>query len=188
MSKRSRAFIIGDKENGLTIVITDPVMVVHYSKDDLTNARTNQMNMEEPIVSMAAVVQDLLPLLRGVDVVQMRAMEQDVLDHPDRYNLDEERALFSEMDYARTIGQIIRNNGTVCDVDFCVALDIDPCEIVAKGRNTGPAVEIADYLVKYSDCADASEKSVPSRPRVFNITQLETDNLGPLPPWVNPRP
>ena len=187
--KPARAFIIGDRDNGLTIVITDPVMVVHYSKDDLRNAAINQMSNEEPIVSMAAVVQDILPMLRGVDVTTMRARENDLRQgaHGD-FTLRQEEALFAELDYARTIGRIIRNNGSVCDVDFCVALDIDPCEIVAKGRNAGPGNQITDYLVKYSDCKDQSAKSVSTKPQVFNIGILTPDELTPLPPWQDPTP
>lgn len=187
--KPPRAFIIGDRDNGLTIVITDPVMVVHYSNDDLRNAAINQMSNEEPIVSMAAVVQDILPMLRGVDVTTMRARENDLRQgtHGD-FTLQQEEALFAELDYARTIGRIIRNNGSVCDVDFCVALDIDPCEIVAKGRNAGPGNQITDYLTKYSDCKDQSAKSVSTKPQVFNIGILAKDELTPLPPWQDPTP
>ena len=110
-AKKSRAFIIGDKDNGLTIVVTDPVMVVHYSVDDLKNAAVNQMNAQDPIVSMAAVVQDVLPLLRGVDVVQMRTAASDMANSAHgSYSLSQEANLLGEIDYARTIGQIIRRN------------------------------------------------------------------------------
>jgi hypothetical protein len=175
--KPSRAFIIGDRDNGLTIVVTDPVMVVHYSRADLQDPRISRMSAADPLVSMAAVVQDVLPLLRGVEVVEMRDTANDMANaaHGD-YTLDEEKALFGEVDYARTIGQIIRNAGSVYDVDFCVALDVDPCEIVARGRNTSPAMDIADYL-----------KTATTTPEKFKISMLEKDNLQPLARWENPR-
>ena len=189
VGKPPRAFIIGDRDNGLTIVITDPVMVVHYSNDDLKNAAINQMSNEEPIVSMAAVVQDILPMLRGVDVTTMRSRENDLRQgvHGD-FTLQQEEGLFAELDYARTIGRIIRNNGSVCDVDFCVALDIDPSEIVAKGRNAGPGNLITDYLTKYSDVKDSNPKTVSTKPQVFNIGILAKDELTPLAPWQDPKP
>ncbi|ESZ66599.1 hypothetical protein NL532_11685 [Mesorhizobium sp. C120A] len=171
--KPSRAFIIGDRDLGLTIVITDPVMVVYYSAEDLKKAEHNDMSGQEPLVSMAAIVKDLVPHLRGVEVVQLkqRLNQIDQGKHGD-FSLAQEEAAFAEADYARTIGRIIRNGGNVCDVDFCVALDVDPAEIVAKGRNTEPASEIADYLA-----ANAT------KPLQFHIGNLAPSELDPLQPW-----
>jgi hypothetical protein len=171
--KPSRAFIIGDREHGLTVVVTDPVMVVHYSNDDLKNAAINDMSGQEPIVSMAAVVKDVLPHLRGVDMAQLkqRLSAIETTAHG-TFSLDEERAVFAELDHARTIGRIIRSGGSVCDVDFCVALDIDPAEIVAKGRVTEPASQIADYLAAHA-----------TKPEVFPISNLAPGELDPLDPW-----
>lgn len=171
--KPSRAFIIGDRDLGLTIVITDPVMVVHYSAEDLQSAQHNDMSGQEPIVSMAAVVKDLVPHMRGVEVVQLRQRLNEIqTDNHGDFSLAQEEAAFAEADYARTMGRIIRSGGNVCDVDFCIALDIDPAEIVARGRNTEPASKIADYL-----------KANATKPEKFHIGNLGPGELDPLDPW-----
>jgi hypothetical protein len=171
--KPSRAFIIGDSDLGLTIVVTDPVMVVYYSAEDLKKAQHNDMSGQDPIVSMAAVVKDLVPHLRGVDVVQLRE-RLNLIDQGTHgvFSLAQEEQAFAEADYARTIGRIIRNGGNVCDVDFCIALDVDPAEIVAKGRNTEPAAKIADYLAANT-----------AKPQQFHIGNLGPSELDPLDPW-----
>lgn len=179
--KQSRAFIIGDKDHGLTIVITDPVMVAHYSMDDLRNAKINHMSGKEPIEAMAAVVQDLLPFLRGVDVDTLRQRETEMRSGDQDFDLAQEEAMLAELNNAAAIGRVIRNNGTVCDVDFCVALDIEPGSIVARGRSAGPAVEIRDYLNKFKD-----SPNVPGDPQTFIIGSLQSDNLESLDPWVDP--
>ncbi|TIW05842.1 MAG: hypothetical protein E5V74_01240 [Mesorhizobium sp.] len=182
-TKSSRAFIIGDKEQGLTIVITDPVMVLHYSDDDLKNPAINQMSGKDRMTTYGAVVQELLPFLRGVhlDFLKQRETEiKDVKDNPHgTFDLDYERKVFEELDNAAAIGRVIRNNGTVCDVDFCVALTIDPGEIVAKARSAGPAVDIRDYIRDHMDA-----KAPPTRiDPPYVISNLTSDNLDELPPW-----
>ncbi|MER9300747.1 hypothetical protein NKI38_30400 [Mesorhizobium sp. M0621] len=180
-NKPSRAFIIGDKDHGLTIVITDPVMVVHYSMDDLNNVAINQMAGKEPIAAMGAVVQELLPFLRGVDLDLLKQREVEMKSPPHgQFELPYETKLLEELNNAAAIGRIIRNNGTVCDVDFCVALDVDPGDIVAKGRNTGPAIDIQGYLATHQGSA-----TVPAGPQTFVISNLPVDNLDPLDPWVD---
>lgn len=184
-SKPSRAFIIGDKDHGLTIVITDPVMVVHYSKDDLANPAINQMVGVDTSTVMAGVVQELVPFMRGVDLDTLKQRQNEVRGgQHGNFSLAEEERMFAELHNAESIARIIRNNGTVCDVDFCVALDIDPAGIVARGRSTGPAVEIRDYLKAYGE--DGS-RTVPGESQTFVISNLLTDNLRPLEPWVDPR-
>ncbi|TCU33133.1 hypothetical protein [Rhizobium azibense] len=178
--KKSRAFIIGDKDHGLTIVITDPVMVVHYSMEDLANPAINQMAGKEPIVAMSAVVQELLPFLRGVnlDLLEQRERELQQQGTHRKFDLDYERKLFEELHNAAAVGRVIRNNGTVCDVDFCVALDIEPGEIVSKPRSAGPAVDIRDYLK-----AHEGVNTVPAKIEPFVISNLRSDNLSTLDPW-----
>jgi len=176
--KKSRAFIIGDKDHGLTIVITDPVLVVHYSLEDLANPEINQMAGKEPMVAMSAVVQELLPFLRGVnlDLLEQREREMREQGEDRKFDFDYERKLLEELHSAAAVGRVIRNNGTVCDVDFCVALDIDPGDIVTKPRSVGPAVDIRDYLEAHQGVSKASAKP-------FVISNLRSDNLGTLDPW-----
>jgi hypothetical protein len=186
--KRSRAFIIGDREHGLTIVITDPVMVVHYSKENLADPSINQMVGKDPAVVMAGVVQELLPFMRGVDLDTLKQRQTEIRgSNHGAFSLAEEEGMFAELNNAESIARIIRNNGTVCDVDFCVALDINPADIVARGRSTGPAVEIQDYLSKYATASEAGVRTVPGEPQTFVISNLLTDNLRPLEPWVDPK-
>ncbi len=181
----SKAFIIGDREDGLFIVITSPVMVVHLTAQDLVDRNLNQMWEQPQMVTMAAVVQELLPLLRGADLVALRAREEQLRENDHgSFNLREEEGMLGELNYARTLAQVIRNNRTVCDVDFCIAVDIDPCEVAAMGRNTGPAAQICDYLER--QCREP--EPVDPRPQRFNITNLRHDNLDPLPPWQDPGP
>lgn len=185
---RSRAFIIGDREHGLTIVITDPVMVVHYSKEDLADPSINQMVGKDPVVVMASVVQELLPFMRGVDLDTLKQRQTEMRGSNDgTFSLAEAEGIFAELNNAEAIARIIRNNGTVCDVDFCVALDINPADIVARGRQSGPAVEIRDYLSKYAAAAAEDVRTVPGEPQTFVISNLLTDNLRPLEPWVDPK-
>jgi len=186
--KKSRAFIIGDKDHGLTIVITDPVMVAHYSLDDLDNPKINQMAGKEPIVAMAGVVKDLLPFLRGVplDALEERVIQLRGGAHG-AFSLTEEEGMLAELNQAATIGRIIRNNNTVCDVDFCLALTIDPAEIIVRGRSKGPAVEITDYLKKHASTAEGTSRTVPGDPQKFVISNLLTDDLDPLDAWTDPR-
>lgn len=170
--KPSRAFIIGDRDLGLTIVITDPVMVVHYSAEELQDAQHNDMSGQMPIVSMAAVVKDLVPHLRGVEVVQLKQRLSQMGKNHGAFSLDQEAAALAEVENAKTIGRIIGNGGNVCDVDFCIALDIDPAEIAARGRNTQPASRIADYLAVNT-----------TRPEKFHIGNLGPAEVEPLDPW-----
>jgi len=179
----SKAFIIGDQKDGLFIVITSPVMVVHLTADDLVDSNWNQMWEQPQMVTMAAVVQELLPLLRGADLVKLRDREEQMRerDHG-TFSLPEEEGMLGELNYARTLAQVIRNNRTICDVDFCVAVDIAPCDVAQMGRITSPAAQICDYLQRQCE----NPTPVDPKPQRFKITNLRHDNLDPLPPWQDP--
>ena len=180
--KEARAFIIGDQKHGLTIVITDPVMVLHYSEADLNNPAINEMSGKNHDVAMGALVQELLPFLRGVHLDYLKAREAEIED-PNTphgtFGLDYERKMFEELHNSAAIGRVIGNSGTVCDVDFCVALKIYPEDIVARARSTSPAVDIRDYLEKNMNTATVPARIDPP----YIIQDLYSDNLRELPPW-----
>jgi hypothetical protein len=181
-AQKSRAFIIGDKEHGLTIVITDPVMVLHYSDDDLKNSAINQMAGKDRMTAYGAVVQELLPFLRGVhvDLLKQREAEINEPGTHGRFDAEYERKVFEELHNAAAIGRVIKNNGTVCDVDFCVALDIEPEAIAARARATGPAIDIRDYIA-----ANLNAPTPPARiDPPFVISNLNSDNLDELDAWT----
>ena len=189
--QKSRAFIIGDKDDGLTIVITNPVMVAHFSIDELTNGTQNTMTGNDPEVLMAGIVQELVPLFRGVHVDRLRERETQMRDSPHgRFTLEQEEGILGELDYAKTIAQQIVNKGSVVDVDFCLAMDIDPATIVAKGRNTSPASEIRNYLATHGDLAGPAAQPISATPAVFPIAGLNLDDLelGAPSPWQDPGP
>jgi len=54
----SRAFIIGDFEKGITIVITNPVMVAHYSIDALKNDPGNALKGADTNDLIAGLVRE----------------------------------------------------------------------------------------------------------------------------------
>lgn len=180
------AYIIGDKKTGLTIIVTDPIMVVRYSIDDLKDETFNKMLPAEPIESMAAIVQELMPLLRGVDVDKLVARAEAMRARPADYPLNEIEQVLDELSYARTYGQLIANNGTVCDVDFCVAVEVDPCGIAARARSVSPSLNVIDYLKDQCDPQGGGTLS-SSHPKKFPLDNLEKDNLRPPDPWQDPR-
>jgi hypothetical protein len=185
---KSRAFIVGNGEDGLTLIITEPVMVVHYSIEDLKNGRTNNMRGTDPKLLMAALVQELIPTLRGVAV-------EDLYTTADRietsthgtYSLADEKAVHAELNYAQTIASFVNGKGaTVIGVDFCIGLDIVPCGIQTRARSVSPGQSIYGYIDKYGYCEDPKEKFVSTHAQNFPISGLKTDNLGPLEPWRGP--
>ena len=183
---KSRAFIVGNGEDGLTLIITEPVMVLHYSIEDLKKGRTNNMRGANTQLLMAALVQELIPTLRGVSV-------EDLYEESDRieksshgaYSLAEEKAVHAELNYAQTIASFINGKGaTVIGVDFCIGLDIDPCGIQTRARSVSPGQSIYDYIHTYGYCdSPKEEKFVSTHAQNFPISGLKTDNLGPLKPW-----
>lgn len=173
----SRAFIIGDKEHGLTIVITDPVMVLHYSKEDLKNAEYSAMHGEDLNVSLAGVAQELVQYLR-TDINDMDSVERDYRTGNVPFGLAQIESLLAERNNAATIGRVIRANGSVHDVDFCLAMVIDPSDIAIRARSVGPANQIQAYVKDHKNKA-----TVPAASQRFAIGKLNTDNLVPLQPW-----
>lgn len=176
-NRESRAFIIGDKEHGLTIVITDPVMVLHYSKEDLADAQYNDMWNQKPNDVLAGVVQELLQYFR-TDVDLLDKFETDYRSGSQTYTLDQIERLFAERNNAATIGRIIRANGSVHDVDFCLAMTIVPSEIAARARSVGPGNKIGPYVNNHKNGAP-----VPAQSQRFVIGTLPVNNLDELEPW-----
>ncbi len=175
--RKSRAFIIGDKEHGLTIVITDPVMVLHYSKGDLLDPQFNDMAGKDLNVSLAGIAQELVQYFR-TDINLLDSVESKYRDGTVPATFEKIEALLSERDNAATIGRIIRANGSVHDVDFCLAMTIEPTDLEIRARSVGPATEIRSYLLQFKD-----SKTVPAASQRFKINNLKTDNLEPLDPW-----
>jgi hypothetical protein len=175
--RKSRAFIIGDKEHGLTIVITDPVMVLHYSKEDLGKATYSDMSGKEPRLALAGIAQELIQYFR-TDINEMDSVERDFRSGKTPYTLEELESLLAERNNAAAIGRTINSGGAVHDVDFCLAIVIDPSEIALRRRSVGPASQIQEYIEKYKD-----GQHVPASSQRFPISNLNTDNLGPLEAW-----
>jgi hypothetical protein len=184
---KSRAFVIGDHENGLTVVITDPVMVAHYSIKELIEGEQNLMKGVEPRTQMAAIIREIIPVLRGVhaDKLHLQKDEIEQLEHG-TFTLEQERAVQTELDFANTIAQFVNTgSSTILGVDFCIAVDIKPCGIATKARVVSPSQQIANYLDKYGYCSDESEKFVSTHPQVFPVSGLKVDNLEIPAPWVD---
>jgi len=175
--RKSRAFIIGDKEHGLTIVVTDPVMVVHYSKEDLGASKYNDMFGKELKEALPGVAQELVQYFR-TDINAMDAVEREYRTGAVDYSLEQMESLLAERNNAATIGRIVRNDGSIHDVDFCLAMVIDPSEIAIRKRSVGPANKIQEYIKQYKD-----SPTVPSSSQRFIISNLNTDNLERLEPW-----
>lgn len=171
-STECRAFIIGDEEHGLTIVLTDPVMVVFFSPDDLKNKEINQLLQKHPDISskktQAAVARELALMFRGVDL--------DAAYDPDQTMYDE-RKLERELDYGRAIGRILFNGGSIHDVDFCIAMTVDTTStgVEARLRSVDPARSILEYI---------NESDPAHRPPKMVIGQVPIDRLEPLPHLV----
>jgi hypothetical protein len=169
-STESRAFIIGDEELGLTIVLTDPVMVVHYSPGDLKDSGINELLRDDPGMTskktQVAVARELTLLFRGVNL--------DTAYDPDQKIYDEQE-LEGELDYGRAIGRILFNGGSIHDVDFCIAMKVDTTSIglQARVRSVDPARTILEYI---------GEADPAKRPTEFVIGKVPVDRLDPMPP------
>lgn len=178
--KTSRAFIIGDIERGLTIVITDPVMVVHYSKEELEAGKDNLLAGKDTSTVMAAIVRELIPVLRGVNLDEVSAAAAHIeAGNLDGLSVDEQRAVFTELDFAATMAQIVKAKGSVSTVDFCIGLDIDPADIAIMWRSVNPGKKIVEYLQDQANSAN--------HPQVFPIDALKLDGLDIPSKWTDPK-
>lgn len=189
----ARAFIIGDLAKGLTIVVTDPVMVAHYSIEELRNGDDNLLKGTDTTNLMAALVRELVPILRGVNLDDLDRTAADFDKGNSIGTPVQTRAAFTELDFAATLGRIVQAKGSVNTVDFCIGLDIkpgdfglgldlDPGEIAIRWRSVSPSKDIIEYLVTNS----AAGTTVPARPQVFPIDGLNVDGLDMPPKWVDP--
>jgi hypothetical protein len=178
----AQAYIIGDKNSGLTIVVTDPMVVIHYTNDDLKDKNINELYSSEPLTSMAAIVRELVPLFRGVDVDDLVGKYGQILDEKvnphGKFSLGEEKAVFDEVANANTIARMINGGNSVNTVDFCLSFEIQAETIAQRSRSLDPAESILEYL-----------EYAPARldPSKFKISALETGQIGPLDPWGKPK-
>lgn len=186
LPKSSRAYIIGDMDKGLTIVVTDPVMVAHYSaedlkKEELKDGKANLLAGEDTSTTMAAIVRELVPILRGVNLDDVNRAAADLdAGKTDGMTQAEQRAVFTELDFAATMAQIIKAKGSVSTVDFCIGLDIDPSDIAIRWRNVSPGKDVIQYM-------QDSAKDGGEQPQVFAIDGLKTDGLDIPPKWAKPK-
>lgn len=182
MSIPAKIFIIGDTDKGLTIVVTDPVMVVHYTEADLEKEGLGDKGR-------AAVVRHLLPQLRGVDIGDLgdynTAIQRDGHGSVPR---DLEARFFREFHFADTVAQHIASGSGVYDVDFCVAIHKDDlCDLVARGRSVGTLGEqIGAYLDENSGCTKEKPPTVSSTPLKYAIGDIDEDNLDKPDHWTKP--
>lgn len=184
--KKSRAFVIGDRELGLIIVVTNPVMVVHYAGDDWKFAqRMNKTGTEDPETLRAAIVQDVVTALRGVDVDALQSTQEDIRENPDSYSQPAKEAVFAEVDHARTIARLIRQGTAIVDVDFCLAFDVDSSNVANRPRSSNPVHKIKEYLRAHKGSADPGE-TTSTTPQVFEISGVDIDGSTSLPPWEDP--
>jgi hypothetical protein len=178
----TRAFIIGDLDKGLTIVVTDPVMVVHYTLDELKKGKDNLLKGPNTTNLMAALVRELIPILRGVELDELDRAASRIADGTSTLNAAQQRAVFTELDYAATIARTIKAKGTVNTVDFCLGFDIDPGDIAVRVRSVSPSRDIISYLGAYS----GSRKRISSKPQVFPIDGVNVRGLKVPDPWEAP--
>lgn len=179
MKMPAKIFLIGDTDNGLTIVITDPVMVAHYTEQDLVDQGLGGM-------ARPAIVRHLLPQLRGVDVPEMvRYNEEVVANGHGSVSRDDEAKFFREVFFADTVAQHIASGSGVYDVDFCVAIHVeDTCDLVVRGRSVGTIGEkIGEYLDQNSGCKTSKPDSVPSEPQKFKVGTVDESGLHKPTPW-----
>jgi len=182
----SRAFIIGDFEKGLTIVITDPVMIAHYTIEELRSGEANLMKGPNTSNLMAALVRELVPILRGVELEELRAQAAGFdAGNTAAAKPAEWRAAFSELDFAETIARIIKAKGSVSTVDFCIGLDVDPSDIAMRWRSASPSKDIIQYLKDNG----AAGQTISNRPLVPGIDGIDVDGLDMPPKWQGqPKP
>jgi hypothetical protein len=143
MTKKTRVFAIGDDERGLTIVITQPPTVLHYSIEELQPtpkgglATKNPSNLS-PRQAMATFIKEFILLRRGNDV-------DTFYGNSDRYDPTEHDI---ENDNAAAIARNIANGGSHYEVDFCLAFDV-PEEIAERAmRSTEPTRTVSNELQK----------------------------------------
>ena len=184
--KKSRAFVIGDRELGLIVVVTDPVMVVHYAGDDWKLAQSlNKTGTDDAGKLRAAIVQDLVTALRGVDVDALQSSEQDIRENPDGYSERAKEDVFAEADHARTIARLIRQGAAIVDVDFCLAFDVDSSNVANRPRSSNPVHKIKEYLRDHKGSADPKE-TTSTTPQTFEISGVDIDGSARLAPWEDP--
>ena len=182
MPQKTKIYLIGDKDGGMTIVITDPILVVQYSKEDLDNAAAKVGGDVR-----AGIVRHLLPQLRGVDVP---ILEKFLIDHQDTphgtYTFETEAAFLRELHFADTVAQHVAEGSGVFDVDFCVALEADVSELVIRGRKADPGESIGQYLDENSEAtAGKLDESDPRKPKRYDIGGFRFDHIGKKPvPWT----
>jgi hypothetical protein len=179
------AYIIGDLERGLTIVVVDPVMVVHYSMEDLETGLNNAIKKQTPTTQMAMLVRELLPILRGVPLDKLDAISTDIDNNGSTLTQAQIKTALTEIDLAATIARIINVQGSVNTVDFCIGLDIKPSELNAKVRAKSPGKDIGQYIEENF----GSGNPISSRPKTlndFHIDTLSSAGLDLPDPWKGP--
>ncbi|MDA8586057.1 hypothetical protein N9L47_07250 [Rhodobacteraceae bacterium] len=182
MAIPAKIFIIGDTEKGLTIIVTDPVMIVHYSESDLKAQGLGDKGR-------AAIVRHLLPQLRGVDVGDLADYNADIeRNGHGSVERDVEDSFFREIHFADTVAQHIASGSGVYDVDFCVAIHKDDvCDLVARGRSVGTLGEqIGAYLDDNSGCRKKKPPTVSSSPLKYAIGDINEDTLDKPDHWTKP--
>ena len=182
----SKAFVIGDAVHGLTVVVTSPPMILHYSIDQLNSSKINEMADDVQDVSrktMAAIARELTTIFRGVNLDDLEGAldyiaKQDPKD-PNRSPFDPIKNLLVEYDISANVGRKIYQGQNVTDVDFCLAmsLDLDSPALTSRGRSLDPALQIVDYI------QNPTGECLIKEP--FHIDKLNVAVLEPLPP-VNP--
>ncbi len=179
-NSNARAFLIGDANGGLTIVVTDPVMIYHYSAEDLKDDTYNDRHDEDPDFVRGAVVRSLLPHLRGVDVPRMEAEIVRIESGNSPLSRNEQRAIWREVDLADTAGQIATKEKGVFGVDFCISIPFTTTQVVDRPRVGQPATSIGDYLDTYGR---SGVTQVPAQAGKERITRLDLSGLRIPPPW-----
>jgi hypothetical protein len=171
----SRAFIIGDQQNGLTIVVTDPVMVAHFSSEQL-RGETDLLKGIDSKTQMAAIIREIIPTFRGQNVLELHNQKKKLgTDTHGTHPLAQEQAVQTELNFAETLAQSVENgDATVLGVNFCIGLTIEPCKIVSRPRIDSPiAVQVRQYLQQYGYCENKDEKLVSTHPQVFTASDAE---------------
>lgn len=185
--RMARSYLIGDPEGGLTFVLTDPVMIVHYTAEDLKDASINQLHNESIDVIRAAVVRLLVPHLRGVDVPELEAHMQRIEDEGhDKFEYEQIVDGLKELDLATSIGQMVAKGQTVFDVDFCVSINVPICDVAQRGRSTDPAVSICDYIEMNAGCPEGPSTQSPWPVEEYKIQRPGEDPSGAI--WPKPWP
>jgi hypothetical protein len=185
----TRAFIIGDLERGITIVVIDPVMVVHYSIDELKNGLPdgsgNANKGENTTKQMAMLVRELIPILRGVPLDDLDAVGKDIENNASPLTQLQIRKALEEIDFAQTIAKIVNAKGSVSTVDFCIGLDITPGDYSAMVRNVDPGKKIGEYL-KDNATKDQQISNRPITLAKYPIDKLSSDGLTIPDAWKGP--